>query len=389
MEAFTISPDEVLLLAITGGLLLIQVLFHLILYLRIPRRNHAAAEGDISFAAYCPPLSVIIYAREACEDLQQNLPLILEQDYPTFEVIVITDGADDGTVDYLTRRTDGQKLRHSFIPDSSRYISRKKLGLTLGIRAARYDWVVTTDADCHPRSNQWLRLLARNFTPATQMVLGYSGYEQGKGWLHKRIAYDNLFTHIRCLGFALGGSPYTGFGRNLAYRKDLYYQHKGFSGHLNLLRGEDDLFINRVANGNNTRVETQAEAVMLRRPCTRAKDWREEKIGYASTARFYRGAQRYGAGLETLTRLLFHAAWMTTAAVCALHAHWLGTGIAALAFLLRLMLQVYVINKNAKALGESRRYCLSLPVFDILQPVQSLRWKLICLLRKKSEFLRK
>ena len=387
MEAFTIFPDEVLLLAITGGLLLIQALFHMILYLRIPRRNHAAAEGDIPFAADCPPLSVIIYAREACEDLQQNLPLILEQDYPTFEVIVITDGADDGTVDYLTRRTDGQKLRHSFIPDSSRYISRKKLGLTLGIRAARYDWVVTTDADCHPRSNQWLRLLARNFTPATQMVLGYSGYEQGKGWLHKRIAYDNLFTHIRCLGFALGGSPYMGFGRNLAYRKDLYYQHKGFSGHLNLLRGEDDLFINRVANGNNTRVETQAEAVMLRRPSTRAKDWREEKIGYASTARFYRGVQRYGAGLETLTRLLFHAAWMTTATVCALHAHWLGTGIAALAFLLRLMLQSYAINKNAKALGELRRYYLTLPVFDFLQPLQSLRWKLICLLRKKSEFL--
>ena len=387
MEAFTISPDEVLLLAITGGLLLIQVLFYLILYLRIPRRNHAAAEGDIPFAADCPPLSVIIYAREACEDLQQNLPLILEQDYPTFEVIVITDGADDGTVDYLTRRTDGQKLRHSFIPDSSRYISRKKLGLTLGIRAARYDWVVTTDADCHPRSNQWLRLLARNFTPATQMVLGYSGYEQGKGWLHKRIAYDNLFTHIRCLGFTLGGSPYTGFGRNLAYRKDLYYQHKGFSGHLNLLRGEDDLFINRVANGNNTRVETQAEAVMLRCPCTRAKDWREEKIGYASTARFYRGVQRYGAGFETLTRLLFHAAWMMTATVCALHAHWLGTGIAASAFLLRLILQGYVINKNAKTLGESRRYYLTLPVFDFLQPVQSLRWKLICLLRKKSEFL--
>ena len=178
-----------------------------------------------------------------------------------------------------------------------------------------------------------------------------------------------------------------GFGRNMAYRKGLYYRHKGFSGHLNLLHGEDNLFINRVANGNNTRVETQAEAVMLRCPCTRAKDWREEKIGYASTARFYRGMQRYEAGLETLTRLLFHAAWMRTAAVCALHAHGLGTGIAASAFLLRLILQGYVINKNAKTLGESRRYYLTLPVFDFLQPIQSLRWKLICLLRKKSEFL--
>lgn len=388
MEAFTISPDETLLLVLTGGFLLIQVLFYLILYLRIPRHNHAAAESGIPFADDYPPLSVIIYAHESYEDLKQNLPLILEQDYPSFEVIVITDGVDDGTIDYLTRlRTQYPHLYHSFIPDSSKYISHKKLGLTLGIRAAHHDWVVTTDTGYHPRSNQWLRLLARNFTPDTQVVLGYSGYERGKGWLHKRIAFDNLFTHIRCLGFALGGHPYMGFGRNMAYRKDLYYQHKGFSGHLNLLRGEDDLFINRVANGNNTRVETQAEAVMLRCPCTRAKDWREEKIGYASTARFYRGVQRYGAGLETLTRLLFHAAWMMTATVCALHAHWLGTGIAALAFLLRLILQGYVINKNAKTLGESRRYYLTLPVFDFLLPVQSLRWKLICLLRKKSEFL--
>ena len=388
MEAFTISPDETLLLVLTGGFLLIQVLFYLILYLRIPRHNRASAEGDIPFADDYPPLSVIIYAHESCEDLKQNLPLILEQDYPTFEVIVITDGADDGTIDYLTwLRTQYPHLYHSFIPDSSRYISHKKLGLTLGIRAARHDWIVTTDTGCHPRSNQWLRLLARNFTPDTQVVLGYSGYERGKGWLHKRIDFDNLFTHIRCLGFALGGNPYMGFGRNMAYRKGLYYRHKGFSGHLNLLRGEDDLFINRVANGNNTRVETQAEAVMLRCPCTRAKDWREEKIGYASTARFYRGVQRYGAGLETLTRLLFHAAWMMTATVCALHAHWLGTGIAALAFLLRLILQGYVIKKNAKTLGESRRYYLTLPVFDFLQPIQSLRWKLICLLRKKSEFL--
>ena len=69
------------------------------------------------------------------------------------------------------------------------------------------------------------------------VVLGYSGYERGKGWLHKRVAFDNLFTSMRYLGFALAGSPYMGIGRNLAYRKELFYQQKGFSAHLNLQRG--------------------------------------------------------------------------------------------------------------------------------------------------------
>lgn len=391
MEAFVIESCEALLLAVTGGLFLVQVLYQLLLYLRIPRHNRASASQPLPTDNDCLPLSVIIYAHEACEDLKRNLPHILMQDYPEFEVIVITDGADDGTLDYLTLlRKQHAHLRHSFVPDSSRYISHKKLGLTLGIRAARHDWLVMTDADCRPQGNQWLRFMARHFnTPGTQIVLGYSSYERKKGWLHKRIAYDNLFAAMRYLGFALSGHPYMGIGRNLAYRKDLYYAHKGFSQHLSLLRGDDDLFVNRVANGENTQVETQAEAVVLRRACTRAKDWREEKIGYTSTARLYCGMQRYGAGLETLTRLLFHAAWLTTAAVCALHGHWLGMGCAMMAFLLRLLLQMWVVNRNAKTLGESRRYYLTLPMFDILQPLQSLRWKLTCLLRKKSEFLRR
>ena len=128
-----------------------------------------------------------------------------------------------------------------------------------------------------PQSNQWLRLMARNFTSRTQVVLGYSGYERGKGWLHKRAAFDNLFTSMRYLGFALAGSPYMGIGRNLAYRKELFYQQKGFSAHLNLQRGDDDLFFYHVATPENTRVETDANAIVRMQPLLRAKDWKEEK----------------------------------------------------------------------------------------------------------------
>lgn len=342
------------------------------------------------FTQELPPISVIICAREESENLRRNLGAVLEQDYPLFEVIVINDGNTDESEDYLTILEEKYPhLYHSFMPDSSRYISRKKLAVTLGIKASKYEWLVFTNANCMPQSNQWLRLMARNFTSRTQVVLGYSGYERGKGWLHKRVAFDNLFTSMRYLGFALAGSPYMGIGRNLAYRKELFYQQKGFSAHLNLQRGDDDLFINHVATPENTRVETDANAIVRMQPLLRAKDWKEEKIGYASTARLYHGMQRWLAGFETLTRLVFHASWIAAMVIGILHFHWLAAGVACLLFLFRFTLQAVIVNKTARDLEEQRRYYFTLPAFDLLQPIQSLRWKWYCLFRKKSDFLRK
>lgn len=389
MEALLSDPTEKLLLAGAGALFLIQLIYYTCLYARIHRQNRRLREGETHFSTGLPPLSVIICAREESENLRRNLTAVLEQDYPQFEVIVINDGDTDESEDYLALMEEKYPhLYHSFVPDSSRYISRKKLSITLGIKASKYDWLVLTDAKCLPQSDQWLRLLARNFTPHTQVVLGYSGYERGKGWLHKRVCFDNLFTSMRYLGFALAGSPYMGIGHNLAYRKELFYK-QGFSAHLNLQRGDDDLFINQVANGENTRVETDARAIVRMQPVARSKDWREEKIGYTSTARLYHGIQRWLNGLETLTRLAFYTAWIALAVLSGLQRHWLVTGMAIGLFLLRWGIQAPVINLTARDLEEHRRYYFTLPVFDLLQPLQSLRWKLYCLFRKKSDFLRK
>ncbi|ADV44060.1 glycosyltransferase [Bacteroides helcogenes] len=390
MEAFTFDNTEKILLASTGILFIVQTLYYYCLYNRIHARNKAVKRGDIHFSQELPPVSVIICAREESENLRRNLSGILEQDYPQFEVIVINDGDTDESEDYLTLLEEKYPhLYHSFVPDSSRYISRKKLAVTLGIKASKYEWLVFTDAKCLPQSNQWLRLMARNFTSRAQVVLGYSGYECGKGWLQRQICFDNLFTSMRYLGLALAGKPYMGIGRNLAYRKELFYQQKGFSAHLNLQRGDDDLFINHVATSENTRVETDADATMRMQPLTRSKDWREEKISYASTARLYHGCQRWIIGLETLTRLAFHGTWIALLAIGILNFHWLAAGIAFFLFMLRFTLQAVVINKAAQDLGEKRRYYSTLPIFDLLQPMQSLRWKLSCMLRKRSDFLRK
>ncbi len=389
MQILTFDNTEKILLAVTGILFIIQVLYYFCLYNRIHARSLSIQKGKAYFSQELPPISVIICAHQECENMRHNLASVLEQDYPEFEVIVINDGDTDESEDFLKlMETKYPHLYHSFVPDSSRYVSRKKLAITLGIKASKNEWLVFTDANCHPKSDQWLRLLARNFTPHTEVVLGYSGYEDGGKGHHKWIALDNLFTAMRHLGFALAGHPYTGVGRNLAYRKETYYKQKGFTAHLNLKRGDDDLFVNQVSNGGNTRVETDANAVTRMRPIVRNKDWREEKIGYTFTAHHYRGMQRWIAAFETMTRLLFYAAWIATCVIGILHFHWVAAGCGLLLFLLRFLMQSIIVNKTAKDLDDPYRFHFTLFLYDLIQPIQSLRWKLHYHFRRKSEFMR-
>lgn len=390
METFTFNTVELILLSAAGFLFIIQLIYYLGLYNRIHSRNKAIRKGEAHFTQDLPPLSVILCARNEADNLRKILPAILEQEYPSFEVIVINDASTDETEDVLGMMEEKYPhLYHSFTPDSARYISHKKLALTLGIKASKYDWLVFTETNCMPASNQWLKLMARNFTSQTQIVLGYSGYDRAKGWLHKRVAFDTLFQSLRYLGFALAGKPYMGIGRNLAYRKELFFNKKGFSSYLNLQRGEDDLFINQVATKSNTRVETDFNATMRIQPVHYYKEWKEEKISYMATARYYRGAQRYLSGFETLTRLLFYAVCIAGIAFGILNFHWLVAGISLVIWLLRFTAQAIVINQTAKDMGGGRKYYFSLPVFDMLQPLQSLKFKLCRSFRRKGDFMRR
>lgn len=390
MEAFTFNTAELILLSAAGVLLIVQLIYYLGLYNRIHTHNLAVGKDEVHFGRELPPLSVVICARNESENLRRNLPAILKQDYPDFEVIVINDGSTDESEDLLSElEEEYPNLYHSFTPDSARYISRKKLALTLGIKASKYDWLVFTEADCTPVSDKWLRRIARNFTPSTDIVLGYSGYERGKGWLHKRVSFDSLFTSLRYLGFALAGKPYMGIGRNLAYRKELFFKVKGFSTHLNMQRGEDDLFINQIANENNTRVETSPDSVIRMQPVERYKDWKEEKVSYMATARFYKGSQRWLLGLETATRLLFYVACLSGIVFGILSFHWLAAGLALLLWIVRYSAQAYVINKTVNEMGDNRSYYFTLPVFDIIRPLQSLKFRLYRLYRRKGDFMRR
>lgn len=193
---------------------------------------------------------------------------------------------------------------------------------------------------------------------------------------------------MRYLGYALIHKPYMGIGRNMAYRKEMFFKNKGFSSHLNLQKGDDDLFINEIATRNNTRVETDSESVMRMCPIEYSKQWKEEKVSYMATSQYFHGAQKYMLGLETFSRLIFYIVCITLIISGILSRQWVLSGLACLFYLLRFVMQSVIINKTAKAFGE-KKYYLTLPVFDILQPMWSFKFKTLRFLRKKGDFMRR
>ena len=380
-----LTSINTILPASAGILFFIQSCYHLGLY-----RNLYLHSKKEKKETDTPTLSVIIVAKDAASDLQKNLPAILEQDYPEFEVIVIYEqSADDNCEDVLKLLKEKfPHLHHSFIPDSARYISHKKLGITMGIKASHYDWLVFTEPNCRPESNQWLRKMARNFTSDTDIVLGYSNYEKTKGWFNRKITFDTMLNSMRQLGRAIGGHPYTGCGRNLAYRKSLYYNQKGFASHLNLQRGEDDLFVNRTANKRNTRIETSPESIVRITAPHFKKNWAEDKLSYNMTSHYFKGISRYVMGFETCSRLLFFLAIIACLVYGIWIQDWITVGIASFLWLIRFILLLVLFRKTSIALGE-RKFYSTLLLFDWMQPLWNLRFKIQQRAIRKDEFMRK
>lgn len=388
MEMLSFNIVEIVLLSSLGLFLFIQILYQFYLYNRIHAHNKAVKKGYINFVEddALPPVSVIIRACNESDNLKKNLEAVLQQDYPKYEVIVVNDGSTDESESFLVEmEAKYDFLYHSFTPEQVRNLSSKKLALTIGIKASKYDWLVFTEANCHPDSNQWLRSMARNFTSTTDIVLGYSNYKYKKGWMNKLACFDMLIESLRYLGMALNSKTYKGVGRNLAYRKKMFYEHKGFSKFLELFRGEDDLFINNVANDINTRVETSKDSIVWVDPVEYSTlDWKKDKVSYIVTSHYYKGSQNIVFGFDTFARILFIMSFLSTVALGILNFHWLVVAIAFIAWLTRYIIAMVVVNNAARDMKEERRYFLSLLYFELLLPWQSLSLSHSHLARKEN-----
>ncbi|WP_341841280.1 glycosyltransferase [Chitinophaga caseinilytica] len=288
----------------------IQVLYYLIFFSRVAfyRRDfdldHPPAED----------MSVIICAKNEERSLPMNLPTVLQQRYhvhaePSYEVIVVNDNSEDDSKYYLASIENGYPhYRHIEIKQAAKFIPGKKYPLSIGIKGAKHDTVVLTDADCKPGSIHWLSMMAQGFTDGKEIVLGYGPYYKKPGFLNKVIRYETFFSALQYLSFALSGIPYMGVGRNLAYKKDLFFRHKGFTAHQHIASGDDDLFVNRAATSKNTAVVIDKMAFAYSEPKRKWKHWFGQKTRHMSTGRYYRPAHKFLLGLFSLTHFLFYPA---------------------------------------------------------------------------------
>ncbi len=331
-------------------------------YRRVARLvRQAQADGKATETATEEPISVILTAHNQAEALRRNLPAILEQEYDEFEVVVVNDASTDDTEDVLTQlELAYPHLRHTFTPADARYVSHKRLSLTLGIKSARHEWLLLTEADCRPLTPYWLRSMSRHFGPDIQMVLGYANYERDKRGLSHKAVFFNLFHQMQYLPWAMRHKAYRCSPDNLAYRKSLFMSHQGFASDVSLLEGATELLANRHSTNTNTAVALSPEAKIECALPVSAKQWRLKRTYYMETRRHFKGTFRYRLcfNLKQCVVPLFYLAAAAAAGWGAWHRQWIAVGVVAALTLLLCALKSVWFNRSARALGE-RSYLLS------------------------------
>ena len=310
------------------------------------------------------PVSVIIAAHNEADNLKKNLPLFFRQDYPHFQVVVIDDRSTDHTLAVLDemKQQYGERLHVVRVQPQEweTFKANKKFALTLGIKAARYDKLLLTDADCLPASDHWISRMTAPLRGDTDFVLGYGRYRRLKGFLNTLIRYETLQTGIQYAGFALRGMPYMGVGRNLAYRRSFFLEKNGFGKFFDQLSGDDDLLVNQWAHKDNVQLCLHPDAHTISTPKHSWAQWIRQKRRHVTTARFYRPVHKWLLGAYALARLLF---WLSL--IPGLYFFrfdpWFTTAV-----LLRMGWSVAVWHHTARRWNESFRIWQYLPAEFVL-----------------------
>lgn len=248
------------------------------------------------------PLSVLIAARNEADNLTKLIPLLMAQNYPCFEVIVVDHQSTDETKRVLQRfQQQYSNVRVVEFQKNNQLRPGKKLPLTLAIKAASYDHFVCTDADCRPASEDWLRHMAQGFHANYDIVLGYGPYSRRKGFLNRLIRFDTAIIAVNYFGFALARLPFMGVGRNLAYSRKAFDEVNGFSSHEDVASGDDDLFIQEAAKRGNYTVQFYPDSFCYSEPHSEWWRWRMQKARHYSTSSKYQVIKKSLLGIYPLT----------------------------------------------------------------------------------------
>lgn len=293
-------------LAILGVLLLVQLYYIIYIYGRLAfHRVKTFTSKDFQ-----PPVSVVICAYNEEANLSAFLPSVLNQNYPNYQVVVVNDCSTDETPwvlkEFIEQYPD--KLKVVEIKEHIQLKHTKKFAMTLGIKAAEHEYLIFTDADCQPNSDNWLSEMAGAFTfnGGKEIVLGYSPYLRKGGLLNSLIRFETTHTAMSYLSYALKGNAYMGVGRNLAYTKSLFFKGKGFNKHMHIKSGDDDLFVNHNATKNNVAVVINPDSQVYSVPKDTWKSYYKQKARHSGASVLYKTAHKKMLATQLISALLFY-----------------------------------------------------------------------------------
>lgn len=348
-----LSPGMIAFWTLVGSFLIL-VFYYLFYFLRVARYKPQTVQ-----LLETPPVSIVICARNEEQNLMKFLPAILAQDYPSFEVVVVNDCSWDNTGDVLEEfGKKHQNFKLVTIKEDENNPHGKKVALMLGIKGASHELMLLTDADCEPASNQWLKQHVARFNNGADIVLGYGPFIKTKGFLNRIIRFDAAMIGIQYLSYSMAGTTYMGVGRNLAYKKKLFYKVKGFASHYHIPSGDDDLFVNEAAAGQKVAVVLEREAFTYTNAKETFGNWWRQKQRHLLTGKRYKFKHKFLLGLFVVAQWLFFAAFI---AALVLQFQWMVvTGI----FALRLLIQMLIFNSCFKKLDEKGLLFLT-PILEL------------------------
>lgn len=374
--SFDIDPFILILLGLSLLFTLILIFWEYYNYKALRSSASLPASTESACNGEAEGVSVVVYANNDTARLAQNLPLILEQDYPLFEVIVVNDGANESTKDLLEdieRKYDN--LYYTFTPDDARNLSRKKLSLMLGIKAAKYGIILTTSSNCSPQSQQWISSMARHFSSGADVVIGHSRLAHGSDKKRGNMlrSFLSLADSVKYLVQAIRRKPYRGTSDNLAYRKSLFFKNKGFSRSMHLHSGEDDLFVNEITTRKNTHVELSPESIMVKQYDLPAKMFQLDRIRHEFTSRLIRTSAFV---IDTIRTCIYALNLITILATIAIgYKNIVTIAVPISLAIATIVFQIIYYHKVAQIL-QSRKLSFSVPLLTLFKPVANFYYKL-------------
>ena len=349
-----IAGAAVVLLAILGSLI-----NPFLRSLRFPKTEENEEDTPVSKE----PITVIITAHDNLPELERNLPLFPKQQYAAdYQVIVVCQSTDAETQDYLKRLSaENPHLYYTYIPESSRYMSRKKLQITLGVKAAKYEWIILTEPNCKPKNDNWLTAMSQHFCQSYNLVLGYVELDEETKGVRRFDSIRKAFYLLRRAQHSYG---YRSHMPNVAFRKSQFMQEQGYQGNLEYVRGEYDFLVNKYGQLGETAVVLDSDAWLVRDEPTN-KSWHNAHLYHLSSQKSLDRAKSMRT-LMFFDHLFPHLSLIASIAVLAfaiITQDWLLTGIAGFALLLLFLLRMIIAIKAIRHFDDEMNI-IKLPFYE-------------------------